>query len=132
MSGVDGVNLDGLGSERGQEADQLAPGDRRSGQEIGKPTDARPAREQQLHDGGLGHDGAEGYGHPMFGAARAGERGAFTIPALLRTRVPEDFRLMFKWIARDGFRGDLRALRALHPQMLTLTSWAASSPKAAN
>ena len=59
-------------------------------------------------------------------ALRRAGRGpvvSFTIPRFLRSRLPEDFRLMFEWIAREGFRGDLPALRCKHPRLLTLRSW---------
>lgn len=48
---------------------------------------------------------------------------AFTIPKFLRGKLPEDFRLMFEWIAREGFRGDLPGLRRTHPGLLTLPRW---------
>lgn len=51
----------------------------------------------------------------------------FTIPKILRKRLPEDFRLMFEWIAREGFRADLPALKRDHPALLTLASWSARS-----
>ncbi|WP_122049738.1 NmrA/HSCARG family protein [Asaia bogorensis] len=47
----------------------------------------------------------------------------FTIPSVMRARLPEDFRLMFEWIARDGFRADIPALRREHPALLTLEGW---------
>ncbi len=61
---------------------------------------------------------------------RAGLRPApaFDIPGMLRAKLPEDFRLMFEWIARDGFAADIPALRKRHPGLLTLAAWAASAP----
>ena len=61
-------------------------------------------------------------------ALRRAGRGpvvSFTIPKVLRAKLPEDFRLMFEWIAREGFRADLPALRRTHPGLLTLPSWTA-------
>ncbi|MFT9090129.1 MAG: NmrA/HSCARG family protein [Gluconacetobacter sp.] len=59
---------------------------------------------------------------------RAGFRPTvmFTIPQGLRRRLPEDFRLMFEWIAREGFRADVPSLRSEHPGLLTLADWAAN------
>lgn len=56
---------------------------------------------------------------------RSGRRPAvfFKIPATLCTRLPEDFRLMFEWIARDGFHADIASLRREHPRLLTLDDW---------
>ena len=51
----------------------------------------------------------------------------FTIPGFLRRRLPEDFRLMFEWIAREGFAADVTALRRVHRELLTLSAWAARS-----
>ncbi|GBR02424.1 putative nucleoside-diphosphate-sugar epimerase [Asaia lannensis NBRC 102526] len=51
------------------------------------------------------------------------------IPPVIRARLPEDFRLMFEWIARDGFRADIPALRREHPSLLTLANWAESKTK---
>ena len=51
------------------------------------------------------------------------------IPPVIRARLPEDFRLMFEWIARDGFRADIPALRREHPSLLTLANWAESQAK---
>jgi len=48
----------------------------------------------------------------------------FTIPRALRAKLPEDFRLMFEWIAREGFRADVPGLRREHPGLLTLQDWA--------
>lgn len=48
----------------------------------------------------------------------------FTIPHGLRRRLPEDFRLMFEWIAREGFRADVASLRHEYPGLLTLSGWA--------
>ena len=52
---------------------------------------------------------------------------SFVIPAVLGKRLPEDFRLMFEWIAREGFRADVPALRRDHPGMLTLGAWATAT-----
>ncbi|GBR00961.1 putative nucleoside-diphosphate-sugar epimerase [Asaia lannensis NBRC 102526] len=49
---------------------------------------------------------------------------SFTIPSVMRKRLPEDFRLMFEWIARDGFKADIPALRHEYPVLLTLEDWA--------
>jgi len=59
---------------------------------------------------------------------RAGLRPAvmFTIPHGLLNRLPDDFRLMFEWIAREGFRADVPGLRREHPGLLTLSDWAAN------
>lgn len=56
---------------------------------------------------------------------RTGHRPAisFPIPGLMRARLPEDFRLMFEWIAREGFRIDIAAVRRAHPGLLTLAAW---------
>lgn len=51
----------------------------------------------------------------------------FTIPGSLRERLPEDFRLMFEWIAREGFAADISALRRDHLGLLTLSAWAVRS-----
>lgn len=48
----------------------------------------------------------------------------FTIPDTLRTRLPEDFRLMFEFIAREGFQADITGLRCEHPGLLSLSDWA--------
>lgn len=50
---------------------------------------------------------------------------SFTIPKVLRAKLPVDFRLMFEWIAREGFRADVSALRRTHPGLLTLPKWTA-------
>ncbi|WP_336947484.1 hypothetical protein [Asaia sp. HN010] len=47
-----------------------------------------------------------------------------TIPSVMRKRLPEDFRLMFQWIARDGFKADIPALQHEYPVLLTLEDWA--------
>ncbi|MFT9297474.1 MAG: NmrA family NAD(P)-binding protein, partial [Gluconobacter sp.] len=49
---------------------------------------------------------------------------SFKMPALLCARLPEDFRLMFEWIAREGFDADIAGLRREHPGLLTLRDWA--------
>jgi uncharacterized protein YbjT (DUF2867 family) len=49
----------------------------------------------------------------------------FKIPALLRPKLPEEFRLMFNWFARAGYQADLADLKRRHPGMLTLQTWAA-------
>ncbi|WP_332363975.1 MULTISPECIES: NmrA/HSCARG family protein [Asaia] len=49
---------------------------------------------------------------------------SFTIPSVMRKRLPEDFRLMFEWIAREGFKADIPALRSEYPSLLTLEDWA--------
>ncbi|GBR48086.1 NmrA/HSCARG family protein [Gluconobacter roseus] len=51
----------------------------------------------------------------------------FTLPPALRTRLPEDFRLMFEWIARDGFHADIPTLKHIHPTLLSLSDWAKQS-----
>ncbi len=58
---------------------------------------------------------------------RSGHRPVlmFTIPRFLRAKLPDDFRLMFEWIAREGFDADIPALRKVHPTLLTLSAWAA-------
>ena len=53
----------------------------------------------------------------------------FTIPSVMRKRLPEDFCLMFEWIARDGFKADIPALRSEYPSLLTLEDWALQSAK---
>jgi len=62
---------------------------------------------------------------------RAGIRPApcFTIPSVMRARLPEDFRLMFEWIARDGFKDDVSVLRCENLAMLTLEDWALKRSK---
>lgn len=47
------------------------------------------------------------------------------IPTVMRSKVPEDFRLMFSWFASAGYQADIAQLRRLHPEMLTLETWAA-------
>jgi len=54
----------------------------------------------------------------------------FTIPSVMRARLPEDFRLMFEWIARDGFIADIPALRRKNPASLTVEDWAKQRAKA--
>ncbi|RUT25705.1 NmrA/HSCARG family protein [Asaia sp. W19] len=54
---------------------------------------------------------------------------SFTIPSVMRKRFPEDFRLMFEWIARDGFKADIPVLRREHPSLLTLEDWALQRAK---
>ncbi len=48
----------------------------------------------------------------------------FRIPSVMRAHLPEDFRLMFEWIAREGFKADIPALRSEYPSLLTLEDWA--------
>ncbi|MCP1274583.1 NmrA/HSCARG family protein [Gluconobacter albidus] len=57
---------------------------------------------------------------------RSGLRPAvsFKIPTQLCARLPEDFRLMFEWIASDGFHANIPDLRHEHPALLTLRDWA--------
>jgi len=31
---------------------------------------------------------------------------------------------MFEWLDREGYRADIPALRALHPELATLETWA--------
>lgn len=50
----------------------------------------------------------------------------FAIPSVLRARLPEDFRLMFEFIARAGFQADIIGLRREHPKLLSLADWAGS------
>jgi uncharacterized protein YbjT (DUF2867 family) len=47
----------------------------------------------------------------------------FTIPGPLRKKLPADFRLMFEWMAREGFQANVPALRRQHPGLLTLHHW---------
>ncbi|MBS0994604.1 NmrA/HSCARG family protein [Gluconobacter cerinus] len=49
---------------------------------------------------------------------------SFKMPAPLCAKLPEDFRLMFEWIARDGFHADIASLRHEHTGLLTLRNWA--------
>ncbi len=49
---------------------------------------------------------------------------SFHIPKPLLRRMPEDFTLMMAWMARDGFKADVPALRAIHPDMQTFEQWA--------
>lgn len=35
----------------------------------------------------------------------------------------EDLALMFQWFNEKGFQADIRALRFLHPQLMTLETW---------
>lgn len=35
----------------------------------------------------------------------------------------EDLALMFQWFNKKGFQADIRALRSLHPQLMTLETW---------
>lgn len=51
---------------------------------------------------------------------------ALTLPGPLLRRMPDDFRLMFAWIARSGFRADMPELRRARPGLLTLQAWTAS------
>ncbi|GBQ16379.1 NmrA/HSCARG family protein [Swaminathania salitolerans] len=55
----------------------------------------------------------------------------FTLPGMMLARLPEDFRLMFAWIARDGFRADIQALRRTYPGLLTLAEWAQQNARGA-
>lgn len=48
---------------------------------------------------------------------------SFTIPGFLRSSLPDDFRIMFEWIARTGFDADLPGLRRAHPGLLNLIDW---------
>ena len=52
---------------------------------------------------------------------------SFRLPGPLLRRMPEDFRLMFAWIARAGFRSDVPELRRAYPGLLTLQAWVASA-----
>ncbi|MFC0501558.1 NmrA/HSCARG family protein [Asaia krungthepensis] len=63
---------------------------------------------------------------------RTGIRPArgFTIPSVMRARLPKDFRLMFEWIARDGFKADVSVLRRENPALLTVEDWAKQRAKA--
>jgi len=53
----------------------------------------------------------------------------FTIPSVMQARLPEDFRLMFEWIARDGFRAYISVLRCENLAMLKLENWALKRSK---
>lgn len=57
---------------------------------------------------------------------------SFRIPGPLYRRMPDDFRLMFEWFARDGFHADIPALRRIHPDLLTLDLWAQSATSRPN
>jgi uncharacterized protein YbjT (DUF2867 family) len=46
------------------------------------------------------------------------------IPAILRSRMPEDLRLMFKWFAERGYQADIAKLRTQRPELLTFAAWA--------
>ena len=61
---------------------------------------------------------------------RGGVRPAlgFTFPSPLRKRLPADFRLMFEWMAREGFQADIPALRQRHPGLLNLHEWTQKRP----
>ncbi|WP_309680281.1 NmrA/HSCARG family protein [Asaia bogorensis] len=61
--------------------------------------------------------------------ARIRPSRGFTIPYVMRERLPEDFRLMFEWIARDGFKADVSVLRCENSAMLTLEDWALKRSK---
>ena len=56
--------------------------------------------------------------------ARIRPSRGFTIPSVMRKRLPEEFRLMFEWIARDGFKADIVALKQEYPELKTLNNWA--------
>jgi uncharacterized protein YbjT (DUF2867 family) len=51
------------------------------------------------------------------------------IPALIHSKVPEEFRLMFNWFAREGYQAEISDLRRRHPSMETLETWAAKAGK---
>lgn len=60
---------------------------------------------------------------------RAGRRPVlmFNLPSFVLAKLPEDFRLMFEWIARDGFHADIPALRKVHPNLMSLPAWAGTA-----
>jgi uncharacterized protein YbjT (DUF2867 family) len=60
---------------------------------------------------------------------QAGMRPAtsFKLPGPILRQMPEDFRLMFAWIARAGFQADVPELRRAYPGLRTLQAWAASA-----
>jgi hypothetical protein len=45
---------------------------------------------------------------------------SFKIPALIRPKLPEEFRLMFGWFARAGYQADIADLKRRHPGLSTL------------
>lgn len=57
---------------------------------------------------------------------RAGRTPAlsFRIPQPMLRRMPDEFTIMMAWMARDGFKADIPAVRATHPGMQTFENWA--------
>lgn len=58
-----------------------------------------------------------------------GRRPAFSfrVPGWLQGKIPEEYKLMMRWIGGDGFQADVPALRREHPGLLTVRQWAAQS-----
>jgi uncharacterized protein YbjT (DUF2867 family) len=56
----------------------------------------------------------------------------FKIPVILRSKAPEEFRLMFNWFAHAGYQADIDDLRRHHPGLRTLEAWAKRTGKRSN
>ncbi|CAI1036414.1 NmrA/HSCARG family protein [Serratia quinivorans] len=50
----------------------------------------------------------------------------FPVSRLLLRPLPYDVRRMFNWFGEAGFKADIPALKARHPDLLTLTDWLAA------
>lgn len=52
---------------------------------------------------------------------------SFRVPGWLQGKIPEECKLMMRWIAEEGFQADIPALHREHPDLLTVRQWAAQS-----
>jgi len=50
----------------------------------------------------------------------------FPVPRLLLRPLPYDVRKMFEWFGEAGYTADIPALKATHPDLLTLDTWLAA------
>lgn len=47
----------------------------------------------------------------------------FPLPRILLNRMPKDILIMFDWFGKAGYRADIKALRQVQPELLTLNEW---------
>lgn len=50
------------------------------------------------------------------------------VPGWIQGQIPEEYRLMMTWIAKNGFKANVPALRVEHPGLLTVGKWAQGRP----
>lgn len=47
----------------------------------------------------------------------------FPLPSMILNRLPKDILTMFDWFGKAGYRANIKALRQVQPNLLTLNEW---------